>query len=176
MQGTGEDKLPGFAPSLHGSPLELFHPLPGAAELLRTFFSPECSRPQTLCSSSSSCQALAPEPAAEEGKRCISELAGTSSGCSHSGRRPREERGMTENPALMQQHCSAAGWKRTQPRHGARGGTQTPNPRGKTQKITRKRHRMNPKATRDKVPQARKNITSKVRSFKATQTQHPNKY
>lgn len=58
--------------------------------------------------------------------------AATSAGSSHSGRRPREERD-DRNPALMQQHCSAAGWKRTQPRHGARGGTQTPNPRGKAQ-------------------------------------------
>lgn len=53
--------------------------------------------------------------------------AGTSSSFSHSRRRPREERNY-RNPALMQQHCSTAGWNTTQPWHGLalQGGTQTP--------------------------------------------------
>lgn len=52
---------------------------------------------------------------------------GTSSSFSHSRRRPREERNY-RNPALMQQHCSTAGWNTTQPWHGLalQGGTQTP--------------------------------------------------
>lgn len=64
---------------------------------------------------------------------------------------PRQE-GDDRKPALMQQHCSAAGWSRT------------PNPKGKAQK--KNLTGWIPKAAWGKIP-SRKKIISEVRSFNA---------